>query len=303
MILRIFSIVLLLLLAGMPAFAAQAVVDWEYGFVNSRAEPSHGARKTGTIQKGVKVDILSQKDDWAKVRHPGGEGWVVLKSLRVLSDKAAPKAPLAKPPEPAPEPAAKPVQAEVNATPQAPVKPPEPAPSPVAAATPPSGYLSDVPETRPLPEASLGKALISMISGLLVVLGIIGAAVWALRKFMGKSFPGLQGGTAIRLLASRPLGPRQAILLIEVGGEVYLIGQTEGGINLLTKIEAEAAIDRLDFLFTFKPTKFESELRRELNVDEASPGPDGAPDENGEGGPLSVAERLNKLRNKLGKGQ
>lgn len=298
---RLFSVVLLLL-TSVPALAAQAVVDWEHGFVNARAEPSHGSKKTGTIQKGVKVEILSQKDEWAKVRHPGGDGWVVLKSLRVLPDKAASKPAQAK----APEPVVQQAPAEEKTPEQRPAeppKPPAPAPDPAAAARPPSGYLSDVPETRQLPEVSLGKTLLSMISGLLVVMGLIGAVVWAIRRFMGKNFPGMKGGSAIRLLASKPLGPRQAVLLIEVGGEVYLLGQTESEINLISKIESEGAIDRLDFLFTFKPTKFESELRRELNVDEVPEGMGDAREEGGEDRPLSVAERLNKLRNKLGKGQ
>ena len=140
-----------------------------------------------------------------------------------------------------------------------------------------------------------------MLSGLLLVLAIIGAIVWAMRRFMGKKFPGLQGGQAIRVLASRPLGTRQSLLLAEVGGEVYLLSQSDGGISLLTKVESEAALERLDFLFSFKPTRFESELRRELNVEEAEPAGEEKPQEKGGEG-LSVSERLDRLRSKSGPG-
>lgn len=87
-------------------------------------------------------------------------------------------------------------------------------------------------------------------------------------------------------------------MLVEVGGEVYLLGQTESDLSLISKIDSPDAIDRLDYLFTFKATKFESELRRELDVEtrEEQAGENHAP----QGVAESIAARLARLRGRPG---
>lgn len=284
-----------------PVHASFAVVDWSEPYVNVRADSAHGSKKLGAIQKGNRVEILSQRGEWARVHYAGGEGWVLLKALRVVPDP---------PPAPKPaEPRVVPQETQAAAAPAAPVSPARPVEEPVsppvsspAKPAPAGGYLSNV-DQRPggLPEVSIGKTLVSMISGLLLVLGLIAGVVWLLRRFMSGRFPALQGGNAIRLLATRPLAQRQALMLVEVGGEVYLLSQTDSEVRLLTKIDSASAIDRLDSLFTFKPSKFESELRRELDEDYA-PAAGAIVDSrasNGTSAPESsadIAERLRRLR-------
>lgn len=282
------------LCCALPSSAATAIVNWNEGFVNVRADATQSAKKLGTINVGEKVEILTQKGDWARVRYASGEGWVVVKSLKLTPERAA-----AKPPSPEPAPA--PVPAPI--APPAPALAPTPAyNAPTPAPTAPGGYLSDVPEKPAMPEFSLGKTLVSMISGLLLVLGMIGGIVWLIRRFFAGRFPALQGANAIRVLASRPLAQRQALLLVEVGGEIYLISQSEGEVRLLSKIDSPNAVDRLDYLFSFKPTEFEGELRRELDVEsreeEAAvasangqpPAEEKVPES------LSISERLARLR-------
>lgn len=293
-------LIVLIIAAANFAYAKEALVEWENSYVNTRAEPSQTSKKTGTIPKGGKVEILVQKGEWAKVRHSGGEGWVTSKSLKVLPEKpvpqpAAAEARAAAPVEP-PKPVAEPVQPSV------------PALSPAAAPQVPGGYLSGVSEKPSLPEVSVGKTLVSLVTGLMLVLGIIGGIVWALRKFMGKTFPALQGANAIRVLASKPLAQRQAVMLVEVGGEIFFISQTDSDIRLLSKIESPAALDRLDYLFSFKPTKFEAELRKELDIEgkemmaaeaETAPASNGNGKKDEKDG-LSPSERLARLRTKPG---
>ena len=298
---RRYLLALLLFFAALPAFAATAVVDWDQHYVNVRSEPSHGSKKTGAIQNGAKVEILSQKGEWAKVRHSGGEGWVVIKSLRVVAEKAPSKPP--PPPVETPVAEALPVAA---APVVAPSFAPPPPPAPPESATPAGGYLSNVPDRPGLPEISIGKTLVSMISGLLLVFAIIGGVVWLLRRFLGGRFPTLQSSNAVRVLASKPLAQRQALLLVEVGGEIYFISQTESEIRLISKVDSPSAVDRLDYLFSFKPSKFESELRQELNVDEEKPQNGAAAGPGGEKeteSASSIAARLAKLRGQNGKEQ
>lgn len=284
------------MVAALPVWAAKAVVDWNEGFVNVRTDATQSSKKLGTINVGEKVEILTQKGDWARVRYASGEGWVVVKSLKSLPERAAPRV------EPAPAPVAAPAPAPTPAPvytppPPAPVYTPAPAPAPIA----PGGYLSDVPEKPALPEFSLAKTLVSMISGLLLVLGLIGGIVWLIRRFFAGRFPALQGANAIRVLASRPLAQRQALLLVEVGGEIYLLSQSESEVRLVSKIDSPNAIDRLDYLFTFKPTEFEGELRRELDVESreeeaAAAAAAHAPAEEKAPESLSISERLARLR-------
>lgn len=285
---------ILALALALPAFSATAVVDWNQSFVNVRLEPSQTAKKTGAIQEGGKVEIVATRGEWAKVRYAGGEGWVIAKSLKATADRPAPAA---KPAELQPAQAAAPV---VPAAPVAPVVP-EPVQKPAVPAPPPPGsYLADVPDKPALPEVSIGKTLVSMVSGLLLVLAIIGAVVWAMRRFLGGKFPQLSGTGAIRVLATRPVAQRQALMLVEVGGEVYLIGQSDSELRLISKIESQAAVDRLDYLFTFKATKFESELRRELDVESKEGEEPGGPKPEPQGFADSIAARLARLRGRPG---
>lgn len=298
---RKFLLALCAVLISIPVLAATAVVDWNQSFVNVRSEPSQTAKKVGAIQSGAKVDLVTQKGDWAKVRYAGGEGWVVLKSLRVTADKPATMTSQLVRSEsetaPAPAKAAEPV---APAPPQAPAVSVPPQPQAAPASPPPGGYLSDIPDKPALPEVSIGKTLVSMVSGLLLVLAIIGAVVWAMRRFLGGKFPQLQGTGAIRVLSTRPVAQRQALMLVEVGGEIFLIGQTDSELRLISKIESPDAIDRLDYLFTFKATKFESELRRELDVESREGGAQGEAGPAAKGFGDSIAARLARLRGRQG---
>lgn len=91
-------------------------------------------------------------------------------------------------------------------------------PSPVAATVPmaSSGTLS----------AQLGQ----MLLGLLLVIGLIFLLAWLLRRVqrMGPS-----GGQVIKLLASQSLGPRDRLVLVQVGAEQVLLGLSAGRITPL----------------------------------------------------------------------
>jgi flagellar biosynthetic protein FliO len=289
--------------------AVSAVVDWNEDTVNVRTEPStKNSRIIATLRNGVKVTVLREggrDKDWSRIRSGATEGWVVSKSLKPTEEKPEKTAP-------APEvaaPAASAASAAPSATPSAAVPPAAYPPASVTSAAPssipPGGYLSDIPEQPVKPELDVGGSIVRLFSGLLLVLAIIGGLVWVARRYFGGKIPGMKGAAAIRLLTTRPMGARQALLLVEVGGEVYLLAQSEGSIDLLSKIETPSAIDRLDYLFNFKASAFESELRRQVDVESREPGdeadsdPDLPPPQPGRKG-LSVEERLAKLRRRFG---
>ncbi|MFK0314306.1 flagellar biosynthetic protein FliO [Pseudomonas sp. NPDC090233] len=91
--------------------------------------------------------------------------------------------------------------------------------APAVPATPPAGA-----------PGSLGGQLAQMVLGLLLVVGLIFFLAWLLRRMQGAA---PKGGQVIEIVGSRALGPRDRLLLVQVGKEQILIGHTPGSIEAL----------------------------------------------------------------------
>ncbi|WP_425356141.1 flagellar biosynthetic protein FliO [Pseudomonas alkylphenolica] len=78
--------------------------------------------------------------------------------------------------------------------------------------------------------ANAAGQLTQLVLGLLLVLGLIFLLAWLLRRVQNAA-PG--SGQLIEILGSRNLGPRDRLLLIQVGKEQILIGHTPGSIEAL----------------------------------------------------------------------
>lgn len=92
----------------------------------------------------------------------------------------------------------------------------------LAAATP-----AAAPAAAP---GSLGGQLAQMVLGLLLVVGLIFFLAWLLRRMQGAA---VKGGQVIEIVGSRAIGPRDRLLLVQVGKEQILIGHTPGSIEAL----------------------------------------------------------------------
>lgn len=92
----------------------------------------------------------------------------------------------------------------------------------LAAATP-----AATPATAP---GSLGGQLAQMVFGLLLVVGLIFFLAWLLRRMQSTA---VKGGQVIEIVGSRAIGPRDRLLLVQVGKEQILIGHTPGSIEAL----------------------------------------------------------------------
>ncbi|WP_434772074.1 flagellar biosynthetic protein FliO [Pseudomonas entomophila] len=77
---------------------------------------------------------------------------------------------------------------------------------------------------------SLGGQVVQMVLGLLAVLGLIFVMAWLLRRVQG-STP--QRGQVIEILGSRTIGPRDRLLLVQVGKAQILLGHSPGSIEAL----------------------------------------------------------------------
>ncbi|PWB33604.1 flagellar biosynthetic protein FliO [Pseudomonas sp. SDI] len=77
---------------------------------------------------------------------------------------------------------------------------------------------------------SVTGQLTQLVLGLLLVLGLIFFLAWLLRRVQNAT-PG--GRQAIEILGTRALGPRDRLLLVQVGKEQILIGHTPGNLTAL----------------------------------------------------------------------
>jgi flagellar biosynthetic protein FliO len=116
---------------------------------------------------------------------------------------------------------------------------------------------SRVLEERPEAGPSVG----GFVVGSFAVVGLLGGAYLLLRRF-GKNSRFLGGGSAIQVLARKPLGPKQEIFLVEVGSKVFMIGSTR---DRLTTLGEFAGPDEVAVLRSKLPARRDESLRVEFN--------------------------------------
>lgn len=89
-------------------------------------------------------------------------------------------------------------------------------------------------------------ALFKMISALAITLGIMVIAVYCFKKAINKNIRGRStDGESINVLATKYLGPKNSIMLIDVLGKILLIGIASGNISLLTEIKDSDLIEQI----------------------------------------------------------
>lgn len=130
----------------------------------------------------------------------------------------------ASPPTSTPEPAVAPTVA--------PAPPPATTPAPAPAATP----------AAPAPTPDLVSNLGQMLFGLAVVIALLFAGLWAVKRLSVN-----RGGGTLKVLGAASIGPRERVVLVEVGDKVLVLGVAPGNVRTLHVMEssefvAEAAV-------------------------------------------------------------
>ena len=82
----------------------------------------------------------------------------------------------------------------------------------------------------PVAGSGIGGQLTQLVLGLLLVLGLIFALAWLLRRVQ---HAGPRQGQMIELISTRALGARDRLVLVQVGNEQILLGLTPGRITPL----------------------------------------------------------------------
>lgn len=73
---------------------------------------------------------------------------------------------------------------------------------------------------------------------LLLALGVVCLLAFVTLKLLQRRLRGGPTPGLLRVLDRLPLGPRQQLWLVEVGGRVFLLGASDGGIARLAELEA-----------------------------------------------------------------
>ena len=118
------------------------------------------------------------------------------------------------------------------------------------------------------PPELLPSAL-KMFSALVMIIGGLLLAVHVSKRFL-KTRAGKSNDRLIRVLASSYVGVKKNIALVEVPGEILVVGITADNINLLSKINDPKTIERLKgsepkpraATFVEQLQSFSSKLRR-----------------------------------------
>lgn len=74
------------------------------------------------------------------------------------------------------------------------------------------------------------SGLFQLVFGLVIVLGLMAATVWALKYFGIKQ---TIGGTNVRIIGGVNVGTRERILIVEAADQWIVVGVTPGRINAL----------------------------------------------------------------------
>ncbi len=81
----------------------------------------------------------------------------------------------------------------------------------------------------------IGPTLLQLAGALLLIIIIIYASVWLMKRYTTGRTP--VGGELIKIVERRHLTPKQAIYVVKVGEKHVLLGATESGINKLCDVD------------------------------------------------------------------
>ena len=96
-------------------------------------------------------------------------------------------------------------------------------------------------------EFSFLASILQMIAALALVVGLI-LVIWHFSGRLLRRFPAGQMliSKHIRLIETRYLGPKKALLLVEVGGEYLLLSNSEAGLVLIKQIDMLEEIEVIE---------------------------------------------------------
>jgi len=94
-------------------------------------------------------------------------------------------------------------------------------------------------------EFSFLSSLLKMFFALAVVLGLMLGAAYILKRVMNQPTARVDSASPINILATRYIGPKNSIMLIEVLGQILVVGISGTQMSFLTEISDSEALLRM----------------------------------------------------------
>lgn len=101
---------------------------------------------------------------------------------------------------------------------------------------------AQVAATAPATPAAAGTPFLAMMQGLVglvIVLGVIFAAGWLMKKIG----PRTRAGGMVQVVGGASVGPREKVVVVRFGGQTMLLGVAPGQVSLLHMTEAGEPVD------------------------------------------------------------
>jgi len=96
---------------------------------------------------------------------------------------------------------------------------------------------------QPAPAATPGVSTWDFVRMLIILAAVVGAIYllfWILRRSAGRK---ITENDLIRVLGSRSLAGNKSLHLVEVGSSVFLVGASDGGVELISQITDKESLD------------------------------------------------------------
>ena len=91
----------------------------------------------------------------------------------------------------------------------------------------------------------LFPSLLKIISALAVTVGVTIVAAYMIKKIMRRTGVGINNKELIKILSAKYLGPKSSVMLIDVLGNIMVIGVSSSKISLLTEIVDSESLEQL----------------------------------------------------------
>lgn len=91
-----------------------------------------------------------------------------------------------------------------------------------------------------------GGSILRFVVGLAIVLCIIFALRWVLKRTSLGRVPGIGGEGAIRVLETKTLAPHRYVHLVRVGEQLVVVGSSESGVAYLGQVSDTVTVDLLN---------------------------------------------------------
>ncbi len=107
---------------------------------------------------------------------------------------------------------------------------------------------------------SFGRLVVRLVVAMVFTLGALYGGLLALRRLLGQK--GRIASPHVRVISRSCLSPKSSIYLVEVAGQTLVIGESGGGLSLLTTVTdpkalAPAAVEKMDDKALLSPRRAE----------------------------------------------